>query len=71
MGGIAKVFSSVFTGSRKKIKKPMQQVSKIAQKGQQQASAVSRLGYGTTSSMLGGASNLTEQAPTSRTLLGS
>jgi hypothetical protein len=49
----------------------MQQVSKIAQKGQQQASAVSRLGYGTTSSMLGGASNLTEQAPTSRTLLGS
>lgn len=71
MGGVAKIFSSVFKGTKKKPKKPMEQVSKIAQKGQQQASAVSRLGYGTTSSMLGGASNLTEQAPVSRTLLGS
>jgi hypothetical protein len=76
MGGVARVFTSIFKGVTGK-KKPKPQ--KIEQpKGQQELARTTqrtsaRLSspYGTTSTLLGGPAGVTEQAKTSRTLLGS
>jgi hypothetical protein len=78
MGGITSVFKSIFKGVSKSVKKKKPKSAAIVEKplqaatrAQQQTSA--RLGstYGAASTLLGGASGVTEQAKTSRTLLGS
>tara|TARA_R110002020_G_scaffold454654_1_gene670529 strand:+ start:366 stop:626 length:261 start_codon:yes stop_codon:yes gene_type:complete len=86
MGGVARVFTAPFkavskvaksltTGGKKKRVKNLQKIASVTQspiaRTAQQTSA--RLGsvYGTRSTLLGGATGITEQAKTSRTLLGS
>jgi len=76
MGGVARVFTSIFKGVTKsaKKKKPAQIIEKpkeIAKTTAQQTSARLGSAYGASSTLLGGATGITEQAKTSRTLLGS
>ena len=76
MGGVAKVFSSIFKGVTSKPKKmKIQKIVKetAADIGRRTQQTSARLGsaYGTPSTLLGGATGITEQAKTSRTLLGS
>lgn len=77
MGGVARVFTNIFKGVTGKKKKPKPQKIEQPKSEQELARTTQRTSarlsspYGTTSTLLGGPAGVTEQAKTSRTLLGS